>query len=99
MVVSLYVDDLVFTGSDEQMFADFKASMKQEFAMTDLGKMKFFLGVEVVQNDKGIFLSQKKYVLEILERFGLENANSVRNPMVPGIKLIKNEDEQQVWMT
>ena len=98
-MVSLYVDDLVFIGNDKQMFADFKASMQREIAMTDLGKMKFFLGVEVVQNDEGNFLSQKKYALEILESFGSENANSVRNPIVPGIKLIKNEDEQQVHMT
>jgi hypothetical protein len=57
LIVCIYVDDLVFTGSDEGMFADFKASMKREFDMTDLGKMKFFLGVEVVQNDEGIYLS------------------------------------------
>jgi hypothetical protein len=97
--VSIYVDDLVFTGSDMEMFVEFKASIKKEFDMTDLGKMKFFLGVEVVQNDKGIYLSQKKHVLEILERFGLDNANSVCNPMVPGIKLMKNESGKQVDMT
>jgi hypothetical protein len=91
------VDALVFTGSNEEMFAEFKALMKREFDMTDLGKMKFFLGVEVVQNDEGIYLSQN--ALEILERFGLENANSVRNLMVPGIKLMKNEDGKQVDMT
>jgi hypothetical protein len=99
LVVSLYVDDLVFTGNNEEMFAEFKALMKREFGMTDLGKMKFFLGVEVVQNDEGIYLSQKKYALEILERFSLENANSVRNLMVLGIKLMKNEDGKQVDMT
>jgi len=99
LIACLYIDDLVFTESDERMFAEFKASMKQEFDMTDLGKMKFFLGVEIVQNDEGIYLSQRKYTLEILERFGLENANSVRNPMVPGMKLMKNEDGEQVNMT
>ena len=99
LIVCIYVDDLVFTGSDERMFAEFKASMKQEFDMADLGKMKFFLGVEIVQNDEGIYLSQRKYMLEILERFGLENANSVRNPMVPVMKLMKNEDGEQVDMT
>jgi len=75
LVVSLYVDDFVFSGSDDEMFAEFKTSMKQEFDMTDLSKIKFFLGVEVMQNDEGICVSQKKYALEILERFGLENAN------------------------
>ena len=99
LIVCIYVDDLVFTGSDEGMFADFKASMKREFDMTDLGKMKFFLGVEVVQNDEGIYLSQRKYALEVLERFGLEKANSVRNPMIPGMKLMRNEDGEQVNVT
>ena len=99
LVVSLYVDDFVFSGSDDEMFAEFKTSMKQEFDMTDLGKIKFFLGVEVMQNDEGICVSQKKYALEILERFGLENANSVRNPMVPVMKLMKNKDGKQVDIT
>jgi hypothetical protein len=93
------VDDFVFSGSDDEMFVEFKTSMKQEFDMTDLGKIKFFLGVEVMQNDEGICVSQKKYALEILERFGLENANSVRNPMVPVMKLMKNKDGKQVDIT
>lgn len=58
--------------------------------------MKLFLGVEVVQNDKEIYLSKKKDVMEILERFNLKNGNSVHNPMVPGIKLMKNKHEKQV---
>ena len=57
LIVSLYIDDLIFTGNDERMFEDFKASMKLEFDMTDLGKMKYFLGVEIMQNSEGIFLS------------------------------------------
>lgn len=99
LIVSLYVDDLIFTRSDERMFEDFKTSMKMEFDMTDLGKMKYFLGVEVVQNSEGIFLSQRKYAQEILEIFGMEKSNSVRNPMVPGFKLMKNGDGAQVDMT
>lgn len=50
LIVSLYVDDLIFTGNDASMFESFKNSMKTEFDMTDLGKMKYFLGVEVLQN-------------------------------------------------
>jgi len=49
LIISLYVDDLIFTGNDESMFAEFKKSMMVEFDMTDLGKMKYFLGVEVMQ--------------------------------------------------
>ena len=91
LLVSIYVDDLIFTGNDETMFEIFKKSMKQEFDMSDLGKMKYFLGVEVLQNSKGIFINQKKYANEVLERFGMEHCNPVKNPVVPGCKLVKDE--------
>jgi len=89
LIVSVYVDDLIYTGNSDSMLADFKASMTKEFAMTDLGLMKYFLGVEVIQDDKGIFIKQQKYAAEILERFGMERCNSVKNPIVPGNKLSK----------
>jgi len=57
LIVSLYVDDLIFTGNDELMFTEFKNSMKHEFDMTDLGKMRYFLGLEVLQRSDGIFIS------------------------------------------
>ena len=47
LIVSLYVDNLIFTGNDELMFAEFKHSMKNEFDMTDLGKMRYFLALEI----------------------------------------------------
>ena len=66
LIVSIYVDDVIYTGNDKELMNDFKGSMKEEFDMTDLGKMKFFLGVEVTQNEEGIYISQRKYALEIL---------------------------------
>jgi hypothetical protein len=61
LIVSLYVDDLIYTGNDISMIEEFKRSMKSRFAMTDLGKMKYFLGIEVVQSEQGIFICQQKY--------------------------------------
>lgn len=90
LIVSLYVDDLIFIGNDEDMFKRFKESMKKEFDMTNLGKMRYFLGVEVVQNSDGIFIGQRKYAREVLERFGMKQSNSVYNPIVPGCKLSKD---------
>jgi hypothetical protein len=75
LIVSLYVDDLIFIRNNEDMFERFKESMKKEFAMSDLGKMKYFLGVEVIQDHYGIFINQKKYAHEVLERFGMLNSN------------------------
>ena len=60
LILSLYVGDLIFIGNDELMFTEFKNSMKHEFDMIDLGKMRYFLGLEVLQRFDGVFISQKK---------------------------------------
>lgn len=60
MVVSLYVGDLIYAGNNDELMMKFKQSMQSEFAMTDLGKMKFFLGLEATQQDDGIFLVSKE---------------------------------------
>lgn len=59
--------------------------------MTDLGRMRFFLGIEVVQSSAGIYICQRKYAMDIMRRFGMEGSNSVCNPMVPGYKLCRDE--------
>ena len=69
------------------MFYDFKRSMMNEFEMSDFGKMHYFLGLEIVQSVDGIFVSQKKYVREILNRFKMKNCNSVDTPVEFGLKL------------
>ena len=67
LIVFLYVDDLIFTS---HLSIDmFKSEMKKEFEMTDLGLMKYFLGIEVTRNDKGIFICQNKYAKDVLRRF------------------------------
>jgi len=71
--VCLYVDDLIFTGNDEGMFRTFKQSVMKKFEMTDLGKIKYFLGIEVTQSAGGIFICQKKYAREVLERFRMDD--------------------------
>ncbi|MCH89963.1 putative copia-type polyprotein [Trifolium medium] len=91
IIVSVYVDDLIVTGNNQTLISVFKQSMKKRFAMSDLGKMKYFLGVEVCQTDEGIFIHQMKYASEILTRFGMENCNVVSSPIVTGCKLVKNE--------
>lgn len=96
IIVSLYVDDLIFTGNDKRFCDEFKNSMMLEFEMTDLGKMKYFLGVEVKQCQDGIFICQRKYAKEVLVRFGMEESNSVKNPIVPGTKLHKDEGGERV---
>lgn len=92
LAVSVYVDDLIYAGDDENMVAEFKKSMMNEFYMSDLGKMRLFLGIEVLQLSDGIFIGQRRYVLDVLKKFGMEHCNAVQNPVVPGFKLFRDEN-------
>nr|KYP59803.1 Retrovirus-related Pol polyprotein from transposon TNT 1-94 [Cajanus cajan] len=91
LIVSLYVDDLIFTGNDITMCDRFKNSMMLDFDMSDLGKMNHFLGIEVRQCSNGIFIYQKRYAQEVLTRFGMQDSNAVKNQIVPGTKLSKDK--------
>nr|GFB09022.1 putative RNA-directed DNA polymerase [Tanacetum cinerariifolium] len=91
LIVSIYVDDLIVTGTTLSLIEKFKTSMKSKFEMSDMGEMHYFLGVEVVQNESGISICQKKYAREILARFNMEYCNGVKNPIVPGCKLVKDD--------
>lgn len=96
LVAALYVDDLIFTGNNKIMIDQFKESMSQEFDMTDLGLMKYFLGLEVRQGTSGIFISQQAYAKEILKKSKMENSNPVVTPMELGTKLSKFEGGEPV---
>jgi len=96
LIVCLYVDDLIFTRNDSVMFDDFKKSMMDEFEMSDLGKMHYFLDLEIVQSDDGIFVSQKKYVQKLLDKFKMQKCNPTNTPSEFGLKLYKNEEGEKV---
>jgi len=91
IVISLYVDDLLVTGSNAKLIQQFKDDMLQVFEMTDLGEMTYFLGMEVKQNDGEIFISQRKYAKEILKKFNMENCKSMNTPMCQKEKLCKDD--------
>lgn len=91
LIVCLYVDDLIFTGNNPSMFEEFKKDMSNEFEMTDMGLMAYYLGIEVKQEDKGIFITQEGYAKEVLKKFKMEDANPVGTPMECGSKLSKHE--------
>jgi hypothetical protein len=90
LIVCLYVDDMIYTGNLE--LTNFKHDMQSEFEMTDLGIMKYFLGIEVDQSTKGIFVCQKKYAVDIIKRFHIEGCNPTETPITLGTKLSKNDE-------
>ncbi|GAA0143128.1 transmembrane signal receptor [Lithospermum erythrorhizon] len=69
LILSVYVDDLIFTGDNQDMMMEFKESMVNVFDMSDLDSMNYFLGIEVRETKIGIFICQKKYAEDVLKRF------------------------------
>jgi hypothetical protein len=72
LMVSLYVDDLLVTKSNMKQIDVFKREKEDVFEMNDMGKMTFFLGMEVKQKENEIFICQQKYAKEILKKFNME---------------------------
>ena len=70
--------------------------MKKEFEMSMLGELTFFLGLQVSQSEKGIFISQTKYIKEMLKKFKMEESNPVSTPMVTGCKVSNNDESLEV---
>ncbi|GJX12408.1 copia protein [Tanacetum coccineum] len=71
MLVQVYVDDIIFGSTKKSWCDEFEALMKSIFQMSSMGELTFFLGLQVKQNKEGIFISQDKYVAEILKKFDL----------------------------
>ncbi|GJV18051.1 ribonuclease H-like domain-containing protein [Tanacetum coccineum] len=82
-----YVDDIVLTASFENLLQQIIGSLHKEFAMTDLGLLNYFLGISVTRDSSGLFLSQKKYANEILERAHMVNCNPSQTPVDTKSKL------------
>ncbi|RVW50135.1 Retrovirus-related Pol polyprotein from transposon RE1 [Vitis vinifera] len=96
IVVSVYVDDLLVTGSNEKLVKEFKAEMLKVFEMTDLGLMSYFLGMEVKQDHDGVFISQKKYAKEILNKFHMDDCKRTSTPMNQKEKFSKDDGTEKV---
>ena len=90
--VALYVDDLVLACNNEEMLQTTKKALCERFELTDLGRLKYYLGMEIGQDFVSCNASvrQTKFSADILEKFGMENSNPVDTPQDPGLKLTKS---------
>jgi hypothetical protein len=98
VILLLYVDDLFLTGN-EKLITDCKKKLASEFKMKDLGQMHYFLVLEVWQNPGEICLSQGKYAVEILKRFGMMDCKSMTTPMMTSPKLLCDTSSEIVDAT
>ncbi|KAK4368006.1 hypothetical protein RND71_011798 [Anisodus tanguticus] len=84
----VYVDDVVMTGDDEEM-TRLKKLLAQEFGIKDLGKLKYFLGIDVARSNRRTFISQRKYILDLLKETGMICCKPAESPIESNHKVIK----------
>ncbi|KAH9717278.1 hypothetical protein KPL71_021758 [Citrus sinensis] len=96
LIVQIYVDDIIFGSTNELLCKDFSSYISQEFEMSMMGELKYFFGLQIKQNEEGIFINQAKYVRDLLKRFGYENGTVKSTPMSTIIKLDKDEKGKEV---
>ncbi|KAL8137526.1 hypothetical protein V2J09_003527 [Rumex salicifolius] len=85
--------DIIITGSCDIALSSLVETLANRFALKDLGTLNYFLGVEVVPSATGLFLSQRKYILDLLHKSGMGDAKSVPTPLSVGIPLKKNDGD------
>ncbi|KAH9650552.1 protein kinase domain-containing protein [Citrus sinensis] len=86
-ILIVYVDDIILTGDDETELAALKKRLAKKFQIKDLGVLKYFLGMEFARSKEGIFVNQRKYVLDLLGETGLLGCKMVETPIDPNLKL------------
>ena len=84
----VYVDDIVITSSNQDGIQKFKQHFFSHFQSKDLGKLKYFLGIEVAQSNSGVIISQRKYTLVILVDTGMLDCKPVDTPMDLNVKFV-----------
>jgi hypothetical protein len=94
LLIEVYVDDIIFGSDDDRLSQKFAKDMQNEFEMSLLGELSFFLGLQIRQSNQGIFISQTKYIREMLKRFGMEDCKPVITPMQTSCKLRKDDDSK-----
>jgi len=81
IIIYLYVDDIIYTSSSIFLVNEFKSQMINEFEMLDMCLLHYFLVLEVYQTEDGIFISQRKYASDLLNKFDMSNCKPVTTPM------------------
>ncbi|GJW05027.1 retrovirus-related pol polyprotein from transposon TNT 1-94 [Tanacetum coccineum] len=99
IIVQIYVDDIIFGSTCQDMCDAFSKIMHDEFKMSMIGELNFFLGLQIKQMEDGIFFNQSKYIKEMLKKFSLEDSKPMKIPMSSDTKLTKDEECKSVNST
>ena len=95
-ILIVHVDDIILTGDHDEEILELKNFLAKQFEIKDLGNRKYFLGMEVVQSKRGILVSQRKYVLDLLKETGMLGCKPADTPMDSNSKLGSKDDSAPV---
>nr|GFB38053.1 copia protein [Tanacetum cinerariifolium] len=96
LLVQVYVDDIIFGSTRKELCIAFEKLMYEKFQTSSMGELTFFLRLQVKHKNDGIFISQDKYVAEILKKFGFTKVKNASTPMETQKPLLKDEDGEEV---
>jgi len=99
ILVQVYVGDIIFGATNEMLCENFSKLMQTEFEMSMMGKLWFFLGLQIKQTCSGICIHQTKYVKELLKKFNVNNAKEMKTHMHLTIYLELDEESTKVDKT
>src|SRR5438105_3411355 len=83
----VYVDDIIFSSTNNDLCDEFRKMISKEFEMSMIGELTMFLGFLIKQLEDGIFVHQEKYVHDLLKRFGMKNCKLIKTPMATNWQL------------
>nr|GEX66398.1 copia protein [Tanacetum cinerariifolium] len=98
LLVQVYVDDIIFGSTKKELSTEFEKVMHDMFQMSYMGELSFFLGLQVKYKSDGIFISQDKYMAEVLEKFDFVNVKTASTPIESNKPLIKDKEAEDVYV-
>ena len=96
MIVQVYVDDIIFGATHENLCNEFSKMMRSEFEMSMMGALNFLLGLQIKQTSNGTMIHQQKYIKELLKKFGVVSSKPMDTPISPSTKLMMDDGSPSV---
>ncbi|GKD16836.1 putative ribonuclease H-like domain-containing protein, partial [Tanacetum coccineum] len=96
LLLQVYVDDIIFGSTKKSLCVEFEQMIHKRFQMSSMGELTFFLGLQVKHKDDGIFISQDKYVVDILKKFDFPTVKTISTPIKTNKALLKDEEAEDM---
>jgi len=96
LIVQVYVDDIIFGTTHENLCNEFSKMMRSEFEMSMMGELNFFLGLQIKQTSNGTMMHQQKYIKELPKKFGMDSSKPIDTPISPSTKLVMDDESSSI---